>query len=279
MFVIEERRIGWRDRQPGRVRVLFEQQTNTATYEGIWSPIPTRENDAPAGWISVVVPADVTPGPCLLFVEHDGIRSVPLKLHITAWEPPEVTSVFDRPVAPGDTLPVYGTGFHANDVFEILDASGHLTRVERPTSTSDTGAPLPETLPLGRAKLRIVCGDAENGLATSWFSFKLVANPPRLVIVEGSVAPAAAGQLIEIVFETMPLSRKGDKVEIEFIQDGTRQNVYCEDLTHIKARIPTNLQPGSAAVVARAWRGDAVGEWSEPVEFRVLDGPPDTERP
>jgi len=226
--------------------------------------------------LNVIVPEQLQPGPCQVFVEVNGSRSVPLTIQINTPATAPVISDF-KPRLPraGETVWIEGTGLSDSDDIVLTDAQGQAHDLEG-GQTSDAGTlafTLPKDLPAGEATIRVIERRSGGNLSSNSLSLMIVHGPTPLDLYSDWLMPVAPGQWLDLVVGSMEPLKSAERVDVMFQQKEQIVIVPTKGPSEndLRARVPESLAPGSVKIQTRTIVSGEASPWSDPVDYQLLD--------
>ena len=229
--------------------------------------------------LNVIVPEQLQPGPCLVIVEVTGSRSsgpFTIQINVPATAPVLVDFKPHLPRA-DEMVWIEGKGFSDSDDIVLTDAQGKLHHFDGGgTSNADTAAfTLLKDLPVGEATLRVVEHRSGTDLSSNSLPLAIVHGPTPLHLESDWLMPVAPGQWLDLVVGSFDPLKSAERVEVMFQQQ--EQIVIVPTRSpgenDLRVRVPESLAPGNVRIQTRTLNSGEASDWSEPVDYQLLDKP------
>jgi hypothetical protein len=268
--------LGLEDRKS--VRVFFAQGSleRIAAISGSGHAL-SRDPDGGIQSMTVVVPAELPPGPWELVVETHGRRSAPVAVQVIDFAEIELTGIFpSRPHPAQIVLLATKTPAPVGMNVQLSDARGTHWRIATGISALGIGFTLPDDVADGEATVRV--GRSHNGvdMLSEPLRFPVTSGPlPLKTLAAAQMRPVAPGQWTDLVkdheieFEV----RRADRIDVEFRQGDASLISQPVGPDGVHVEVPGRLSPGTVTVRTRTWIEQAASEWSAPVTVEVRDQP------
>jgi hypothetical protein len=231
-------------------------------------------NDAQNGFqhLDVNVPEGLALGPCQVTVEVEGQQSAPLEIEITAWRPPEITSILPPWAQPGERISLEGSGFHVSDDIVLTVAQGRRRQFEPGHAAGHSGQILPADLAEGEATLWIINRHNPDDQPSRSITLQVSRRPTPLEVWPEMLTPVAPGQWLNLVVTSLKPLEGAERAEVAFQQN--RQIISpIVDYEYPRVEVPRNLSPGKVGLLTRAWRNGKSSPWSPAVSYQLLAQP------
>lgn len=165
------------------------------------------------------------------------------------------------------------TGFHIYDEIELTDALGKVTSIEAGGSGNGTGFGVPKDAPEGVMTIRIGNRKYGRGEYTQPLKFTVTNDVVALELQTSYMNSVAPGQWLDLQASSLEPLKRSELTQVAFIQEGKTIVAAAPKPHQPHVGVPSELSPGKVQLRVRTWKDGRASEWSEPVEFRLIEQP------